>query len=372
MDELDFLSKIFLCLTQSESIEDRLRAALLTIKEFVDVDMASIIFIPETKHDFRVISVGAGSDELIEEYKKEYFYVDNHHGFPDSKAVVFHPAEGLVEGDAATQPFRDFCREKLHIRSAIGIDFQLHDSLQVRLRLTRLPEQGEFTAVEIEALDKVAPYIKRAIDQAVYAQYHSLFDFSAQKILARFRIGIMVINKSLEVMDKTPLVDKLLASSDAFTCNNKKLIARSKDYQSRIERMMRELSTDEKVVYRTMSVAVPRSRDEYTLAITRNVSSLQDSLFLEERFTVFIFSSAEENVDMGILVALWRISPAEQRVLSAIMRFDNVKKVANELNISPNTAKAQLKSVYRKLGIDSKTMLIKRLNSAKNMAALLG
>jgi len=65
MDELDFLSKIFLCLTQSESIEERLRAALLTIKEFVDVDMAAIIFIPETKHDFRVISVGAGSEELI-------------------------------------------------------------------------------------------------------------------------------------------------------------------------------------------------------------------------------------------------------------------------------------------------------------------
>jgi hypothetical protein len=106
MDEIDFLSKIFLCLTQNEAIEERLQAALETIREFIRVDSASIIFVPETNHDFRVISVGEGNDELIDEYKREYFYVDKYHGFTDSKPVVFHP--GAADGDVATQGFRDF------------------------------------------------------------------------------------------------------------------------------------------------------------------------------------------------------------------------------------------------------------------------
>lgn|GEM_PF-888812 len=368
MDQIDFATRIFLIFTQNDPIEQRLKSALEVIRSYFLLDIASILFIPENNHDLQVIASGEKED-FVEEYKREYFYLDQYHGFPDNKIVVFHPAAD--DDNPSTQSFRDFCSSTVGINTVAGADFRLNQNIEVRLRFSRAHARSEFKASEIKILEKIVPIIRRAIEQAAQAQYHSLFDFSAQKILSRFRIGIVIVNRELEVLDKSALADKLLDSSNAFNCNKGKLVAKSRDIQQKLERMIHDLHEHEDVFYRTMNIQSLRPREEYTLAITKETASPQRGLFTENRFTIFIFSSLEEDFDMGILVTLWRISPAEQRVLSAVLRFDNVKKVALELNISPNTAKAQLKSVYRKLGIESKTMLIKRLNSVKNMAALL-
>jgi len=368
MDQIDFVAKIFFILTQNEPIENRLKAAMDVVRAFFLLDIAAILFIPENNHDLQVIGSG-DKEDFIDEYKREYFYLDQYHGFPDNKVVVFHPA--VDDSNPSTEAFRSFCAGTVGINAVAGADFRLNQNIEVRLRFTRAHARSEFKASEIKILEKIVPIIRRAIEQAAQAQYHSLFDFSAQKILSRFRIGIVIVNRELEVLDKSALADKLLENSCAFNCNKGRLVAKSRDIQQKLERMIQDLNEHDDVFYRTMNIQSNRGREEYTLAITKENTSPRGSLFTENRFTIFIFSSLEDEFDMGILVTLWRISPAEQRVLSAVLRFDNVKKVALELNISPNTAKAQLKSVYRKLGIESKTMLIKRLNSVKNMAALL-
>ena len=369
MDALDFISKVFFCLTQNESIEYRLKSALNLIHQFFALDTAAILFIPEQRHDFQVISCG-GKPMLVDEYKEKYFYLDPHHGFGDEQVSLFRPGAGT--DDESIEDFRRFCFEELNLGMVAGADFQLNQSLEIRLRFCRSGQQPEFTPTEIKLLNKVLPPLRNAIEQTVHNQCHSLFDTSAHKVLARLRIGIVVVNKTLEVIDKSCFADELLVKSGVLICNKNRLMAKSKDYQNRIETMVQELAGNEDILYRTLYLPTNRCNEAYTLAITRDDSSTQEALFGEQRYTIYIFSSLEDNVDMSLLVKLWNISPAEQRILSAIMRFDNVKKVALELHISPNTAKAQLKSVYRKLGIVSKTMLIKRLNSVRNMTALLG
>lgn len=368
MDEIEFISDIFVTLTQNESIEARLQSALDASRDWLGLEFASVMFIAENSHDFQIISSG-GNNELIEEYKREYFYMDRYHDFPDSTVVVFRP--GADEDGVADSKFREFCCGKLGVTAVVGADFCLNQRLQVRVRFARGNGAPEFAESEIRIVEKLVLLIKGAVNQANHAQYHSLFDYSAQKILARFKIGIFIINSALEVIDSSLLADKLLENSNALACNKGKLVAKSREYQSRLEQMVHDLAEGGDIMYRTLSITSPKSGEEYTLAIARDDISLQGTFFMEKRFTVFIFSSQEEAIDMSILVTLWRISPAEQRVLSAMMRYDNVKSIARQLNISPNTAKAQLKSVYRKLGIVSKSMLIKRLNSVKNMAALL-
>jgi DNA-binding CsgD family transcriptional regulator len=368
MDDIDFLSKIFSCLSQNESIEYRLKTTLHTIRPYLQVDIAAILIIPENHHDCQIICSG-GDDALIEEYKKDYFYADQFHNFPEGKTIVFQPRDD--DGDPLAGNFSEFCRNKVGIAAVAAADLQLHNHLEVRLRLTRSAQQAAFTDREITLIDKIVPHLKNTIDQAIHAQYHSLFDASAQKVLAHFRIGMLIINKELDILDKSSLSEELLAKSNALVCNGGKLVTRSRDYQAKVEQMIQDLCGNDEILYRTLSIIAPKTGAEYTIAITRDDAGPLDNLIAEHRFNVFIFSSLDEKIDMSILVGLWKVSPAEQRVLSAMMRYDNVKKVAIELKISPNTAKAQLKSVYRKLGIVSKTMLIKRLNSVRNMTALL-
>lgn len=368
MDDIDFLSKVFFCLSQNESLEYRLKSSLQVMRSYLQAETATILIIPENHHDCQIICSG-GNDPLIEEYKKDYFYIDRFHDFPEGKTVMFKPQ---IDGnDPSVTGFSDFCRDKVHIGSVAGADLHLSNHLEVRLRLTRSLEQEDFSENEIQLLDKIIPHFKNAIDQAIHARYHSLFDASAQKVLKHFRIGMLIINRELDILDRSSLAEELLDKSNALVCNGSKLVTRSRDYQAKVEQMIHDLHSNDEILYRTLSITAPKTGEEYTIAVTRDESGPLDNLIAEQRFNVFVFSSLDDKIDMSILVGLWKVSPAEQRVLSAMMRYDNVKKVAIELKISPNTAKAQLKSVYRKLGIVSKTMLIKRLNSVRNMTALL-
>jgi DNA-binding CsgD family transcriptional regulator len=181
---------------------------------------------------------------------------------------------------------------------------------------------------------------------------------------------MFTLNQKLEVLEKSVLADELLEKIRVYHCNERLLAGRSKEYQVKIDNTVRELSADNGLPYKIVDVVVTERGEQFTLVIAKVVS--QNMLLAEGNFLVFIFSSAEGSIDPGNLLSLWQISPAERRVLAAIARYDNIKKVAIELKISPNTAKAQLKSAYKKLGVGSKMMLMKRLNLLRNIEALMG
>lgn len=51
------------------------------------------------------------------------------------------------------------------------------------------------------------------------------------------------------------------------------------------------------------------------------------------------------------VAAVRSLSRAEQRVLEAIARTDRVDDAARDLHLAPNTVRAHLKSIHRKLGV---------------------
>jgi len=364
MDEKNYLAIVDL-LAHNHSLEKRLQLILEQTRSFLNLDICSIHFVPDNGDDFHIVS-GGESAGLVQEEQGGYF---------DTSQV----------SDCSEYEVSEFCRKKssevecrpgeifthrLRVSSVAGADVRLQKNLEARFRLTRNHELGEFSQTEIQLIGKVINAIKGAIDNAIHEQHQEIFRASANKLLTHLRIGMLILNRRLEVLEKSSLAEELLGKIRAYHCNEQLLAGRSREQQAKLERTVSELNSNNELSYRIVDVVAAEKGEQYTLVIAK--ISMDDMRFSDSNFIVFIFSCSEEVLGSSALLSLWQISPAERRVLTAIARFDNIKKVALELNISPNTAKAQLKSVYKKLGVGSKMRLMKRLTLLRNIEGLTG
>lgn len=361
MDEQDFILTVNL-LTKSPTLEGRLRQALEATRIFFNLDICSLLFVPDSGEDFHIVSCREGAD-VVQEERGQYFCADRS-DVSTSEVVVFRRSKTPADGDAASIFTHNF-----RIESVAGADFRPMQNLEVRLRLTRSHEQGEFSDREIDLIEKLIASIRGAVSVATQEKYEALFNGYAQKLLTCLRVGMFIVSPRLEILEKSQLADELLAKIRSYRYSERWLAGASEEYQLKLDQAIYELNTNSEVRYKVVDIITMGRGEQYPLVIAKTGSP--HLAFTESNFVVFIFSSAEDLFSVDKLLNLWQISPAEKRVLTAIARYDNIKKVAIELNISPNTAKAQLKSVYKKLGVGSKMRLMKRLNVLRNVEALM-
>jgi len=361
MDYIDLLATIFEVSHRNGSFSDDIQSILRSIRECLDLCDATLIVVPRSQHELTIFNDG-GDKALIDEYRSEYFFLDNHHGFYANTPLVIQPGDDAQ----CNSKFREFCQNKIKIRYVLSADFELHHS-QFRLRLGRTLAQGNFSDIELSLVSRLSFFIQSFLEKSLVIDIDYYRNLMAEKILENNHIGFVIINRHHDVIYKSSGVDELLSKSGAFICNKEKLVARSKECQTLLENLLAQLTAANPVA---VSVLPSRSRESHTFAVSRQFDWNSHWDLQCELFTCFISSSESADINLDLLAPLWKISPAEKRLLCAIMKFNNVKKASTELGISPNTARVQLKSAYRKLGIDNKARLIKWLGSANYMATL--
>lgn len=361
MDEKDFLSAVN-ALTERPTLEARLKQTLDATREFFNLDICSLLFVPDSGGDFQIVSCRVGADAVQEE-RGQYLCADRA-DFAADEIVIFRRDRRDADGGGGifTHNFR--------VESVAGADFRPLQNLEVRLRLTRSQPHGEFSDREVDLIEQLVASIRAAIGMAMREAYDALFDCYAQKLMVGMRVGIFVVSPRLEVLAESALAGELLGRLRSYRRNERWLAGAGEEQQQRLDQAVLALNSDSDISYKVIDIIGMGRGEQYPLVIAR--AALAPPSFAEEGYVVLIFSSTEDLFNVDRLLGLWQISPAEKRVLAAIARYDNIKKVALELNISPNTAKAQLKSVYKKLGVGSKMRLMKRLNVLRNVELLMG
>ncbi len=77
---------------------------------------------------------------------------------------------------------------------------------------------------------------------------------------------------------------------------------------------------------------------------------------------VFIADGAQDvEIDPAVLQSAYGLTPAEARVAVALLESSSAQEVADKLGTSPNTVNTQVKQIYAKLGVDSRTRFVKLL-----------
>jgi DNA-binding CsgD family transcriptional regulator len=77
---------------------------------------------------------------------------------------------------------------------------------------------------------------------------------------------------------------------------------------------------------------------------------------------VFIADSAQKSViDPAVLQGAYGLTAAEARVAITMLEHVSAKDVASVLDVSPNTVRTQIKTIYVKLGVDTRTRFVKAI-----------
>jgi len=77
---------------------------------------------------------------------------------------------------------------------------------------------------------------------------------------------------------------------------------------------------------------------------------------------IFINDGAQEvEVDPALLQSAYELTPAEARVAVALLESSSAQEVAGKLGTSPHTVHTQIKHIYAKLGVDTRTRFVKLL-----------
>ncbi len=75
---------------------------------------------------------------------------------------------------------------------------------------------------------------------------------------------------------------------------------------------------------------------------------------------VFIADSAQEaHVDPVVLQSAYRLTPTEAKVAVILLESGSAQEVADKLGVSPHTVNTQVKQIYAKLGVDTRTRFVK-------------
>lgn len=67
------------------------------------------------------------------------------------------------------------------------------------------------------------------------------------------------------------------------------------------------------------------------------------------------------DIDPAVLLRTYGLTPAEAKVAVTLLEFATAKEVADVLSVSPHTVRTQIRTIYAKLGVDTRTRFVKLL-----------
>lgn len=365
MDAMELIS--YYLYPHNPHLEDRLKLLVNTVTYFLELEHCSITVSSNERQDYRVIT---GDPLKGAESNQGHHFFSGHgdNAAADENTLVFRqktPIDTASHAEALESHL-----QKSQGKYVASSDFFTNGGLLIKFMIARGIDLGEFSIDETNFIEKSIASIKHEINSEVKKHYRSLLCNSTEKLLTQSRCGILVINKKMDVLEKSALAEDLLQEMHIYSCTGNHLSSDFPEHQVELAETMQELCANSELSHKIIRSVENRRGEKYTIAIRRNVPKPYN-LSLEISFSLFIFSWREDVADLSPFFDLWQLSPAEKKALTAILQFDNIKKAALVLDLSSNTVKAQLKSAYRKLGVESKSMLFKRLNLVRKMEALL-
>jgi DNA-binding CsgD family transcriptional regulator len=237
----------------------------------------------------------------------------------------------------------------------------------IKLRLVRQPQFGLLTYAEQYAIQRVLQSINRAIISYIDNRSQDYYASMLDRLLVHFCIGVIKLDLNFAIVEKSSLVDQLLESTRSYRCESNRLVKIVPRDEHIVERAIRALENSGQPYSLIDMVATP-NEGQCAIVVAKLAPKPGRS---ENGYLVYILCSVADHFETSDLLDFWHITPAEKRVLACLARFGSIKKVAIKLGISPNTVKSQLKSAYKKLGVDNKISLLRRFSLLRLIDALI-
>lgn len=262
--------------------------------------------------------------------------------------------------------YRQVCAPD-NIFDIMFVDVRLEDGSAYRLRVTRTEQVGRFTAIDKEFLALLVPHLKRALETQMMLEQSELVHRQYVEACDRMGVATFILNRKGTVLQRNKSADVLLHADDGLRLVNEHIEATHSDSNRELRRLLNEAlarcdAISEPMVSNVMPVVRPSGKANLGLFVQSLPSAKLRSGRNRPALTVFVRDPEfRTQAPLAIAQRLYNLTQAETALVFELVNGLSLDEAAERLDIRRNTARAHLRSIFAKTGVQRQATLMRMI-----------
>ena len=271
----------------------------------------------------------------------------------------------LPLSDLRRTEYYDGVLKRLGVQHCFGACLFRRGDDVVTFTSVRSATDGPYQPHELEHVRAMVPHLQRAVQ--VNTRFERLRRTHAALAdgLEQLRHGVVIVDRSGHVLFANRTARAIVAQRDGLTIAADGLTASGREDRLALTNLIDDaVRTSQGAgvgAGGAMNLGRPSMKRPFHVLVAPLPLS-PDPTSVSGLATVFISDpEARSETTEAIARRLYGLSPAESRVAQAFAATGRLERVADDLCISRETARWHLKRIYRKMGTDRQSALVRRL-----------
>jgi DNA-binding CsgD family transcriptional regulator/PAS domain-containing protein len=256
------------------------------------------------------------------------------------------------------------------VEYALGLDVREAGRFHARLRLCRARSAGDFTAADCRLVESLAPHLRLAV--GLYSDLDEAR--SGRELYAdamdSLTLATIVLDEHGRMIHSNRLADAVLAQRDGISASGEQLVVAGREdarrFRELVARAVGQFSSNRPAVAQAMQLSRPSGRPAYELVVRPAPRGLlADDRRLNARVAVVIGSDVGERAPAELsaeaVQQLFGLTRKEAELALRLAAGRRLLEAARDQGISLNTARAHLRAIFAKTGINRQSRLVSAL-----------
>jgi DNA-binding CsgD family transcriptional regulator/PAS domain-containing protein len=260
--------------------------------------------------------------------------------------------------------FNDFAK-RLEMFWFVGSVVPLEKQFMGAIGIHRPHGARAFEADDKHHLDMLLPHLSRAMLLQRRLQGLTQDNRIALDALEKLSVGMIAVDPQATVLFANPTAERLLRAGLGLTCRQGCLGATDPNKQDELQRLIQQASLAalgrSSEAGGVLALPRPQRRPLSLLVCPLRPHALTLGASVPAALLIFGDPDANPSTSMQALIELYGLTPAEARLMAALVDGERLEDYASRHQISINTARTQSKQVFAKTGHARQADLIREV-----------
>jgi len=276
-----------------------------------------------------------------------------------------HPGDALLEYDGNIDPDRP----PMHL---LGGSVFSDEDKRCAIVLWREADRSPFTEPESETLRMLIGYYRRAIDFNTKFANIFLEHQNAVSVLDQAPRAVIILGQNGQPTYRNLEANRLLGKNDGLKENESGIMIDDEPTREKVMNFIEQVRSpkgDQFNSHRLITI-IPRKSDgpPYKLIMYALPRNLSQTIFdADQGLAVLLINDPETLGDLNtsLLHNFYNLTRAETALAQSMFLGNSLPEASEQLGVSINTTRTQLRSIFKKVGVHSQAALLKEF--AKNV-----
>jgi len=249
--------------------------------------------------------------------------------------------------------------EKYDVLRSMSMGIVEIDGVHYSLHSGRSILAAPYSAIEQQVFHRIAGHLARAIRLRLHLSLTRTSEALQADAMERLSVGALMVDCQATILYANTTAERILAEGDGLLRRHGRLRASHATATQALQTMLEELRGGPREPVRALSIPrLPGVRDLYLVLKHHRI---RDRISDRPREVILIYIhdpevSYAENTT--VYQQLFRFTPAEATIAASLAAGLAVEVIEEELDISHNTMRAHLRSMFAKTDVGSRAELI--------------